>query len=64
MHPENEPPTVFASDSEVATWWGREYLAARRRNRLRRTVRNVLTTVVTFAAFTALYVLVVAVEHG
>jgi len=60
MHPENEPPQTAV---EYAAWWTREYLAARRRKRIRRIVGNVLTFALTFAALTALWLVVNLIER-
>ena len=63
MHPENEPPTIIASDSETATWWATVLVSDRRRKRVRRIVRNVLTFALTFAALTALWLVVNLIER-
>jgi hypothetical protein len=58
MHPEDEPPTIFAGDSEIATWWATVLMSDRRKKRIRRVVGDVLAFALTFTALTALWLVV------
>lgn len=60
MHPESELPQTAV---EYAAWWTREYLAARRKKRVRRAVGNVLAFALTFGALTALLLVVNLIDR-
>ncbi len=58
MHPENEPPSIFASDSESGTWWATVLMSDRRKKRIRRAVGNVLMFALTFGAMGGIWLVV------
>lgn len=59
MHPENEPPTILASDS----WWATVLMSDRRKKHVRRIVGNVLASALTFGAMTALWLVVNLIDR-